>query len=734
MFHVICFFGAQANASDITKGTEITADSATITNNSSVLFEGNVSVNYGDQYIKSDTLFYDRESTQIFITGIKEYFDGEKLSIKAKTADITWDLQNGIIKSAEILIDKKIKLIGETVELESGDISKVSNIVSVTTCETCNNETPLWHFSAKSAKRHPNIKQSTYYDVILHLKGLPIFYTPYLRLPDPSVKRARGFLLPTLLSSSTLGNGLRVPYFFPIGPDKDFLLTPLLSAKTSTTEYRYRQKFINGNLSLSGAFSKDWLSPNKLRWYYDLEGDYNFSNGSAFEISLGRYSDDAYLGDYNYFIGKNIQNNEVTSLSYGKESISNELYWSGSINLAHTSELHQKNNLNLSTAAEFNHNFTSSYLNNPINIKGYATAGALIDKNNFFTRSPGFIEGTANWKKQLFSKYGLGLKIEFEGKSAALFSTKSNGKILDENLNSIAFGTKISWPMISQSRYNTHLLEPSLSVRYRNVFTQSNVNEFRAPQEFGYGNLHSISRISSPGRYDKGAETAIGLKYRFRQANDLKINFYAGQSFKTNFDNNYSKTSGLQSKKSNVFVMTDFRFGERYSARLNGLIDQKGHLEKTDLSFNAEYENVTMSASYDFLPKQLIEERENDTSNTILEINFSPYKNLSISSEYRYDLISQKTAIGTIGVRYDINSNWHLQAYRRYSIIEDIPSLRKIGFFYEDECTNFSLGFEERDDYLGASKPASTISVQIYFKPFAKFYVGSDGSGNLRTN
>ena len=59
---------------------------------------------------------------------------------------------------------------------------------------------------------------------------------PYLRVPDPSVERAWGFLTPGLKISSNLGTGLKLPFFIPIGRSKDLLLTPFLSPKTKTLE------------------------------------------------------------------------------------------------------------------------------------------------------------------------------------------------------------------------------------------------------------------------------------------------------------------------------------------------------------------------------------------------------------------------------------------------------------------------------------------------------------------
>ena len=50
-----------------------------------------------------------------------------------------------------------------------------------------------WYLTASSAKRDFENLNIVYRDVTVRVKGLPIAYVPYLRMPDPSVDRAQGF-------------------------------------------------------------------------------------------------------------------------------------------------------------------------------------------------------------------------------------------------------------------------------------------------------------------------------------------------------------------------------------------------------------------------------------------------------------------------------------------------------------------------------------------------------------
>ena len=74
-------------------------------------------------------------------------------------------------------------------------------------------------------------KNIVYRDVEMRVKGVLVGFTPYLRLPDPEVDRAQGFLAQSLNISSNLGIGLKLPYFIPFGESRDLLLIPLCRLK-----------------------------------------------------------------------------------------------------------------------------------------------------------------------------------------------------------------------------------------------------------------------------------------------------------------------------------------------------------------------------------------------------------------------------------------------------------------------------------------------------------------------
>ena len=172
--------------------------------------EGNVLVQYGNNKIKAKALKYNQKSREIKFTEIQDLQDVNGISLSAREAVISSDLSEGIISAANLLLDKSIKIQTGEIRLKDGQISSISEISRVTSCDECDGKEPNWYLSASSAKRDSESSNIVYKDVTVRVKGLPIAYIPYLRMPDPSVNRARGFLVPEAVLTSNLANSGKI--------------------------------------------------------------------------------------------------------------------------------------------------------------------------------------------------------------------------------------------------------------------------------------------------------------------------------------------------------------------------------------------------------------------------------------------------------------------------------------------------------------------------------------------
>ena len=147
--------------------------------------------------------------------------------------------------------------------------------------------------------RHNKLQRTVHFkNAQVRMAGIPILYLRRLRIPDPSLEICSGFLVQSIQSTSRLGTGVVVPYFIPIGTDKDITLTPDISPKTRMLEVGYRQIVNKGSFTFDGAISDDDIESASLRAYGRIVGRLNVFDGYKLGFTLQSVSDDAYVGDY----------------------------------------------------------------------------------------------------------------------------------------------------------------------------------------------------------------------------------------------------------------------------------------------------------------------------------------------------------------------------------------------------------------------------------------------------
>jgi len=182
-------------------------------------------------------------------------------------------------------------------------------------CDLCKDDPmrpPLWQLKAEKISHDQEMKIVEYRDATLEIAGIPMLYTPYLSHPDPSVRRQSGLLAPTFGSSSSLGQHITIPYYWAIGPDKDFTFTPMFTNRAGQVMAgEYRQRWGFGEMQLSGSAVEDKIvtSPDAngsvqereaVRGHAFGRGRFSLNEDWRSGFDLKRATDQTYLRRYRF--------------------------------------------------------------------------------------------------------------------------------------------------------------------------------------------------------------------------------------------------------------------------------------------------------------------------------------------------------------------------------------------------------------------------------------------------
>lgn len=180
---------------------------------------GDVIVKQGYQQLNADQAIYSERTGTITI-------DGE---LTIRQPDLLFIADRGMVNQQE----DKLNIENATYVIHSANIrgqgkhvSKEQEIIKLksseyTYCEPGNND---WALKGSTITIDTEKNQGKATNVRLVVKGIPVFYWPYLRFPVGDARQS-GFLFPSL-SLSDGAIDLSVPYYFNLAPNYDLIFTP----------------------------------------------------------------------------------------------------------------------------------------------------------------------------------------------------------------------------------------------------------------------------------------------------------------------------------------------------------------------------------------------------------------------------------------------------------------------------------------------------------------------------
>ena len=222
-----------------------------------VVASGHVEVSQGERVLTANTLTYNERTKTVSASGDVALMDQSGNIVFANYMEVTDDLKDGVIQNIKVLLNDKSRIAavqanrkGPTDEFNKGVYSP---------CRPCVDKPnsmspPIWQLAARRMVHDNDEHEIIYHDAWMEIFGVPVIFTPYFSMPDPSVKRRSGFLTPVLGQSTNLGFQYHQPYFWAIAPDKDLTITPFFNTKAPPVlTGEYRQRVVDGKITVDFA-------------------------------------------------------------------------------------------------------------------------------------------------------------------------------------------------------------------------------------------------------------------------------------------------------------------------------------------------------------------------------------------------------------------------------------------------------------------------------------------------
>lgn len=663
-----------------------------------VTAEGDVQLAQGGQTVQADRMVFNRTTNVVTAEGNVRIWQSSGDMLTASYAELSSDLKQAFVKEVAILMKDNSRFIALEGERTEGRYVRMNRAL-YTACDLCKDNprhAPLWQVRADRII-HDNEKHDVIYrNATLEISGVPVFYTPYLSHPDPTVKRRSGFLAPVIGARSNLGFVTRTYYYLDVAPSMDATIeTSYSTDRGLLLGGEWRQRSQNGSLQINASTTIDDI-PNddgvtgpktdRLRGHVFLTATHDFNANWRAEANIKRTTDDTFLDLWKYsdedVLASNMRVERFTPSSYGVARV----------------DSYQDLRPNITTAEPNVLTLAYEDQGDPRQMLGgrwsFNTGLRSIARSHGLDSQRVSLE--AGWRRDDVMPAGVVVTTEATARADAFAANDYLGEDPTALRPFVQGQLTARWPLVKVTENGQQFIEPiaQLTAAPRLPRDDADIaNEDSVGLEFDTSNLFRSNRYPGYDRLDGGQRLAYGLRAGWTGNSGASVTGGVGQSYDFADDPNFPAGSGLE----------------------NSLSDYVGNI-------NAALPGIA-DASYSMrVDSETLDPREHD-----LRALIGPSW-LNAVANYLY--IDQNTTDGSsaalreelgLGGSWKFTDYWTLSGYHRENLRSGESLDSTLALTYQDECLTFSLNAQR--DYVSRTglDSGDSIFFRLVFKNLGEF-------------
>ena len=657
-------------------------------------------------YSTFTNILFSKGNIEVFDINNNSYFFSEIYVDENKKKIIGSDVK-AMLNQKSILVNKnnEPRIYANTMSLNE-NINTLEKGIFTYCKNRGEDKCPPWTLTSKKI-RHDLIKKTIFYDdVVLKIYDFPIFYSPKFSHPDPTVSRRSGLLAPSLTSSTTVGSGFSLPYFWDIGVDRDLTVTPKLYLNENPlflTEYR--QDFKDSKITIDTGYTKGYKQTNNKkspggRAHFFANFKKNFINEdkkkSNIDINLQKTSNDTYFKVHN--VDTTLVDKDLSIL---KNSIDFS-YQNKDLYFGLAPSIYEDMN-------KIGHSRHEYFL--PLNIEKnlmYSERLGLLDletnveiRNYEVNKQTNFLINNFNWRSNKWLNK-LGFENRFESIVKVVnYEAQNTSVYKNDNTNSeinsaLGYFAKLGLYKNDNSSGNFDTLTPRLLLRYAPGHMR---NVSKGSGRLNYSNLYNLNKINEFDVVENGLSASIGFDYK-KNKMDKKNNteneifsFSAGQVISAEENMDIPSSSSLDQRFSDIVGASKYNVNDKVKLNYNFSVDQS----------YKEFNYHDIEAEFSF-------------TDTKFNIGYLEERNHIGKQEYIKS-----------GIDYKINNATQLSFTTKRNLLTSSSEFYNLSYNYLNDCLTAGIAYR-REFYTDRDlEPENRLMFTISLVPFAKI-----GSPNIK--
>ena len=536
---------------------------------------------------------------------LKNSYEFSQIYIDTNKKEMLGTDAKAFMNDQDFKVNKKNnpRIFANTVKIDKEKSSYNKSIFTL--CEFKENEKcPPWTIQA-SKMTHDSKSKTIYYDnAVIKVYNIPIFYSPKLSHPDPTVDRRSGFMVPTFSNSGNLGAGLSIPYFWAVNKEKNLTFTNKLYVDQNPLFLsEYHQAFKNSNFLSDLGYTKGYKKKSGTKKsgeqsHFFAKFDKSFNNLSDSDNSLS-------------LSVQNVSNDKYLKLHKIKSSLvdyNSDILESG-LNFTHEKEdLFFDFNVSVFETLKSDYNDKYEYILPEIvldkNLLSSDKFGNLGLQTNFKTHNydtnklTNFLVNDFQWTSndKIFhsvvkNKFLGNLKnINYEAKNIDYYKKDNTSELFGALglLSEIDFQKKLG--------AINHLFTPKVLLKY----SPGSMRKEQEGSRLSPTNAYKLNRLSDINNFETGNTATLGFDYSIKKSNINKLDFSVAQVINEKENKKFHSKTSMDEKISDLVGTSSFNVNENFKLQYDFSIDQNyKDLNYTDVG--AKFNVSSMNIDFNYL-------------------------------------------------------------------------------------------------------------------------------------
>lgn len=714
------------------------------TRNNRVLARGSVEIYFNNYFLSADEVIYDQGANTLTARGNAQLKEPNGNIVRGDSIDTTADFRDAFIQSLSLIGRDDTRIAARRAVRKDGNVSEFEQ-GKFTPCKSDPGKPPLWCISAQRIVHDQQSATITYQDAQFELFGVPIAYLPYFQHADPSVKRRSGFLLPDYSSSTQLGFGVTLPYYFALSPSYDFTFAPqYLSKQGVLYQGEWRQRVAVGeitgtyNVKLAGIDQVGSDLPGDIaqdkrdrldgwRGSVQSKGVFSLASWWKFGWDVTLESDDTFRRFYK--LDSILQTDRInTAWLQGlseRNHFAMQFYQFGGLLLEDSAASESR----VHPVIDWNYIYGQPVLGGELSFNANAQSVSRSDGTD-----SNRVAFDMHWRRKMID--GLGQTWTPFAYARADVTQFTNGfdpdtsqSVSEDTITRAigAAGVTYAYPFVAHSQSGSHVVEPIGQV----IARPGHVSQRRLPDEDAKSLvwddtlLFDVDKFSGWDRVETGTRANLGLQYTYQAANGGYARLIAGQSFHLAGTNPYTDPGRSPYETVDAYGNRFFFPDATYFSPSSGL-----DTDRSDYvlgAYLAPIQNFRLVAQGRFDEEDLALKRQSVYANTTV----GP---LSLQAQYNYvrdepaigNFKSEQEVLGGAGLK--LTDRWSVHALARFDIDDNVWLQEQLQVKYSDECFVLTASYIEThiDNPTLDIRPDRTIMLRFELKHLGQFSYKTD--------